>query len=65
MVDVDEVSRQLAEIQISLSLGCKVPKLKTEFLVDFHGGTDDYAPVDYELYLDEGAGGCLYTVTKH
>ena len=48
-----------------MSLGSKVPTLKTELLVDFHGGTDDYAPVDYELYLDEGAGGCLYTVTKH
>ena len=34
-------------------------------MVDFHAGTDDFAPEDYNLYLNEGADGCLYTVTKH
>lgn len=64
-MDVDKVSMQLAEIKYSLSLDCKVPALRTELLVDFHGETNDNAPVDYQLYLNEGADSCLYTVTKH
>ncbi len=65
MVDVDEVSRQLAEIKLSLILDRKVPALRAESLVDFHAGTDDFAPVDYEIYLDEDANGCLCTITKY
>ena len=59
MIDVDEVSRQLAEIKLSLILDRQVPALRAGSLVDFHGGTDDFAPVDYEIYLDEDANGCL------
>ena len=65
MLDVDEESRQLAEVRSSLSLGREVPSLRAELLVDFHAGTEDYAPADYDLYLNEGADDCLYSVTKH
>ena len=59
MIDVDEVSRQLGEIKLSLILDRHVPAFRAESLVDFHGGTDDFAAVDYEIYLDEDANGCL------
>ncbi len=59
MIDVDEVSRQLAEIKLSLILDRQAPAFRPESLIDFHGGTDDFAPVDYEIYLDEDANGCL------
>ncbi len=43
----------------------KVLALRTELIIDFHRETNKNATVDYELYLNEGADGFLYTVTKH
>ncbi len=48
-----------SKVQNGLILDRQARAFRPESLIDFHGGTDDFAPVDYEIYLYEDANGCL------